>query len=1540
MRSLKSISSVVLVGLAALAVASCSGSGSTDQSGTGDPNGGNGDVAANLGDSKGDAKSDATVKDGDPVDNGTALDQIDDTAINDQGPPPEDVAVVGCKVDGDCDGQVQNLDSCQAATCDVATGQCVATNIPNGTTCGGANACLEGKQVCLNGKCAGGTPIPCDDNNPCTSDTCDPKHGCDNTNDDSLSCDDGVACTTGDKCAAGKCAGDASKCAGKETNCSDKIDDDGDNAIDCADNDCASDPACAALPKETACNDKIDDDKDGKMDCADSDCSADPACVAASKETNCTDKIDDDKDGAVDCNDNDCAGDPACAVPTKEGNCIDKIDEDKDGATDCADSDCSVDIACAVAKEINCTDKVDNDKDGATDCGDNDCAADLACAATGEKDCVNKLDDDKDGKIDCADSDCANNVACAPAVEAICTDNVDNDKDGKTDCNDLDCNKDVACKTKCAHDLCIEGAKVDAACDACASAVCKADSFCCGDSWDGTCVGEVATICGKQCPGAVEALCADKLDNDKDGKIDCADSDCAKDPACQNANCSAVSVLTCGGADTKSNDAVGSTKKVDAYDCADGKESGETGSEFAYEFVAECDGDVTATVLKSSPKSGYLDLFILDGSVACSGTKCLAHALMGTDSASKAWKAVKGQKYYVVVDGFNGYVSDYTVKITCGCGGGKELNCTDKLDNDADGKIDCADADCVADLACAPTVETNCTDKVDNDKDGKLDCLDPDCVKDPACVAVVVELDCADKVDNDKDGKTDCADSDCAKAVNCIAVVEANCTDKLDNDKDGKIDCADTDCTNKAGCICVADKVLVSGVLETWKNNGVGSTKIVNDYTCTDGAQGNESGSEYTYSYTADCEGDLTLTLTKTSVTAGFLDLFILDAGKVCAGTSCIAHSLMGTTTATKTMPVTKGKKLLVVVDGFNAYAGSFNIKAVCTPKETKCGNKIDDDGDKLIDCDDKDCALDPLCKLPPEAVCTDKVDNDKDGTTDCADTDCAKDVACLTPKTETSCTDKVDNDKDGKLDCADSDCALDVACICKEDYALTCGAGDSYANNNAGSTKFVDSYACNNTSYGNETGNEYVYGYTPDCDGKVTVTITKAGSASQFLDLFVLDAAKPCGGNACLASGLMSNNKATITFDGKKGVKARVVVDGYNGINSAYTLTSSCACAAAVETLCADKLDNDKDGKIDCLDSDCALDPACAKADNCKADLPMACGGSDSWTSNGVGSTKVVDSYTCDDSPGGPLTGETGNEYTYDFTADCTGTVTVKVTKKNLTDGKFLDLFILDGTKVCAGPSCLAHGLMGSTEVTASVPAKIGQKFWIVVDGFQGYTGGYDFTATCACANVVPETLCNDKLDNDKDGKIDCLDSDCAKDPTCLPETLCADKVDNDKDGKIDCADTDCAKDPACAVASTCKVDLPLTCPDKDSWTSNGAGSTKAIDSYTCADSPGVPVGSETGAEYTYDFTAACNGTATVTVTKKVMSAGTFLDLFILDGNKACVGTSCVAHKLMSGSTATATFAVTKGQKFAIVVDGFSAAAGTYDLTTACTCK
>ena len=73
--------------------------------------------------------------------------------------------------------------------CDPATGKCVHAN--NNALCDDGNACTTG-DTCSGGSCKG-TAVRCDDNNPCTYNTCDSKKGCYYPN----KCKEGQTCVGG-----------------------------------------------------------------------------------------------------------------------------------------------------------------------------------------------------------------------------------------------------------------------------------------------------------------------------------------------------------------------------------------------------------------------------------------------------------------------------------------------------------------------------------------------------------------------------------------------------------------------------------------------------------------------------------------------------------------------------------------------------------------------------------------------------------------------------------------------------------------------------------------------------------------------------------------------------------------------------------------------------------------------------------------------------------------------------------------------------------------------------------------------------------------------------------------------------------------------------------------------------------------------------------------------------------------------------------------------------------------------------------------------
>jgi N-acetylneuraminic acid mutarotase len=108
---------------------------------------------------------------------------------------------------GNCDDD----NPCTTDSC--VSGTCTHTAVANGTSCNDGNACTTG-DMCTAGVC-GGTAVSCTASDSChLAGTCNPSTGiCSNpTASDGTACNDGNACTTSDVCTAGVCGGTAVTC--------------------------------------------------------------------------------------------------------------------------------------------------------------------------------------------------------------------------------------------------------------------------------------------------------------------------------------------------------------------------------------------------------------------------------------------------------------------------------------------------------------------------------------------------------------------------------------------------------------------------------------------------------------------------------------------------------------------------------------------------------------------------------------------------------------------------------------------------------------------------------------------------------------------------------------------------------------------------------------------------------------------------------------------------------------------------------------------------------------------------------------------------------------------------------------------------------------------------------------------------------------------------------------------------------------------------------------------------------------------------------
>ena len=106
----------------------------------------------------------------------------------------------GCSA-GSCVGSAKDCDDdndCTVDGCDPDTGMCGHQNLDG--PCDDGNLCTLG-DTCADGFCQPGSGFPdCEDGNGCTGATCDPKVGCINDVLLGWPCDDGDGCTANDVC--------------------------------------------------------------------------------------------------------------------------------------------------------------------------------------------------------------------------------------------------------------------------------------------------------------------------------------------------------------------------------------------------------------------------------------------------------------------------------------------------------------------------------------------------------------------------------------------------------------------------------------------------------------------------------------------------------------------------------------------------------------------------------------------------------------------------------------------------------------------------------------------------------------------------------------------------------------------------------------------------------------------------------------------------------------------------------------------------------------------------------------------------------------------------------------------------------------------------------------------------------------------------------------------------------------------------------------------------------------------------------------------
>ena len=671
----------------------------------------------------------------------------------------------------------------------------------------------------------------------------------------------------------------------------------------------------------------------------------------------------------------------------------------------------------------------------------------------------------------------------------------------------------------------------------------------CGDGVCDPAAGEDTESCPGDCP--IETDCGNGVDDDGDGVADCADSDCAGEPSCQPRCSSAGEACAPGGAEC-CDELTCSTLGDPAGICAPVVETNcDNGVDDDRDDLTDCDDEEDCGADSACRPSSEINCDNNrdddgDGLVDCDDPECFSDI----GNCPGAGCSAEGE--------------------ACGEGG----------------RVCCEDLACPSlggmDRVCVPTTETSCSNGMDDDLDGSIDCADgADCASDPSCQST-----CSQQGTNcvpDSSPEACCAGLECVPTIapnigECgpPPTTEERGLDERDDDHDGLTDCADPDCAANGFC---------------------------NPPTCTD--QGSLCGVDDDPS--SCCPG---LDCAYRIATFGACEPpeTICDDGLDQDGdgaTDCADDNCSADPVCQCTLVGADCNPLLPPCCGGSRCDGPTQR---CVPAtETGCGNEIDDDLDDKIDCVDEDCAANPTCQCIPsgsdcrpdmdccsgrcwgptqtcaphsEINCNDAADDDFDGKTDCADEDCADSPSCQAP----TCS------------------ALNAWCGCVSEFCEVVTGGD-FAPCCSGLTcspDFISGFSyciaaqqfeiCDNGIDDDDDGRTDCND-SEDCSGGICSRDLPDGST--------------CGDDIQCESGVCSPDSCNDIF-GSCTFRCGLKADGGDCFEDEDCRSGSCTgfcagsecfrgvCEPTTEMNCGNGTDDDLDGTADCADNDCTNDPSC----------------------------------------------------------------------------------------------------------------------------------------------------------------------------------------------------------------------------------------------------------------------------------------------------------------------------------------------------------
>ena len=619
-----------------------------------------------------------------------------------------------------------------------------------------------------------------------------------------------------------------------------------------------------------------------------------------------------------------------------------------------------------------------------------------------------------------------------------------------------------------------------------------------------------------------------------------------------------------------------------------------------------------------------------------------------------------------------------------------------------------------------------CGNGIDDDCNGLTDCFDPACKSQPACIDKKKEI-CNNGIDDDGNGLTDCKDPACFGDPACFVPGHEICNNGLDDDDDGLVDCKDPDCLLDPSCFPhTGNEICDNGI----DDNG---DKLVD---CSD-----PQCKSFPACLSAACKADVdfgSIAASGASVTRTFSTVGATASYSTCAPPGGVAR------VASFTMAASADLKL-----DFSQGKGSAHVVAVF---RAGVGQACDQN---LVDC----------LRVGEDATATHTFNGLAAGNYWIVVQSFTGTVGSVTITLSTSqtiipeiCNNGIDDDGDGAIDCADLDCAKAPNCRpCTPDInvgALVVGdpPKTTVVDTTTGSDRYHPSCA------GSSTGKDIVVRFTFKATAGLLLNITQTGDHAYGIY------SMPKAGDSC-----DTDEGGCSYLGGRRSVEAswwplaageyllifKAIAPGKEG---QINLTLSAFADRGVE-ICDNGIDDDGNNLIDCDD------PACSTAVNCQAPLCLPDG---DLGDIDIGTRKTLNvdlttatrtfSSECGKGDGHGRAYRLNLLHAMSLGVRCTQTgdqvmqLGAQVSPLDLCDANSVD---------CVDPAIQPFGC------NFDIPSLQPGAYNLVVQAFARGTEGTMNLSLTGISETVLE-ICNNGIDDDGDGKIDCYDLKCAGDPNC----------------------------------------------------------------------------------------------------------------------------------------------------------------------------